>query len=140
MKQIIIFLFLLVSINAIAQNKEEQAIRKILVNQEKAWNEGCLDQFMIGYWNSDSLLFIGKNGPHYGYQNTLKNYQKSYHDTSIMGHFTSTVISLKRLSKEYYFVTGKWYLKRTIGDISGYYTLLFRKIKGTWVIVADHSS
>ena len=48
MKQIIIFLFLFVSINAIAQYKEEQAIRKILVNQEKAWNEGRLDQFMIG--------------------------------------------------------------------------------------------
>jgi len=57
-----------------------------------------------------------------------------------MGHFTSTVLSLKRLSKEYYFVTGNWSLKRTVGDISGHYTLLFRKIKGEWVIVADHSS
>jgi ketosteroid isomerase-like protein len=140
MKHLIVCALILLSIEATAQNKDEQAIKKILANQEAAWNEGRLDKFMIGYWNNDSLLFIGKNGPHYGYDNTLKNYQKSYTDTAIMGHFTSTVISLKQLSKEYYFVTGKWFLKRTLGNLSGYYTLLFQKIKGEWVIVADHSS
>ena len=140
MKHLIVCALLLLSIAATAQNKDEQAIKKILANQEAAWNDGRLDKFMIGYWNNDSLLFIGKNGPNYGYDNTLKNYQKSYTDTSVMGHFTSSVISIKRLSKEYYFVTGKWFLKRTVGNISGYYTLLFHKIKGEWVIVADHSS
>ncbi len=140
MKHLIVCALLLLSIAATAQNKDEQAIKKILANQEAAWNDGRLDKFMIGYWNNDSLLFIGKNGPNYGYDNTLKNYQKSYTDTSVMGHFTSSVISIKRLSKEYYFVTGKWFLKRTVGNISGYYTLLFHKIKGEWVIIADHSS
>jgi hypothetical protein len=57
-----------------------------------------------------------------------------------MGKFTSTIVNMKRLSSEYYFVTGKWFLKRTVGDVSGYYTLLIRKINGKWVVVADHSS
>jgi hypothetical protein len=35
---------------------------------------------------------------------------------------------------------GKWHLKRTIGDIGGYYTLLMKKINGKWVVVSDHSS
>jgi len=30
--------------------------------------------------------------------------------------------------------------KSAAGDVGGHYTLLFRKIKGEWVIVADHSS
>jgi len=47
---------------------------------------------------------------------------------------------MKKLSAEYYFVTGKWYLKRTVGDAKGYYTLVFRKVNGNWVIIADHSS
>jgi hypothetical protein len=47
---------------------------------------------------------------------------------------------LKRLSKEYYHVTGKWFLKRSIGDLSGHFTLLFRKINNKWVIISDHSS
>ena len=123
-----------------AQTKDEVVIRKILKQQENAWNEGNLEKFMIGYWQNDSLMFIGKTGTTYGYANTLANYKKGYPDTANMGKFTSTIISFKKLSVEYYYVTGKWFLKRTIGDASGHYTLLMRKIKGQWVIVADHSS
>jgi ketosteroid isomerase-like protein len=140
MKQILLFIFCTTTIFAQAQNKDENAIRAMLIAQEAAWNTGNLEQFMIGYWQSDSLMFIGKNGPTYGYNKTLANYKKGYPDTAHMGKFTSTIISMKRLSPEYYFVTGKWFLKRTVGDVSGYYTLLIRKINGKWVVVADHSS
>ncbi|MBA4195933.1 MAG: DUF4440 domain-containing protein [Chitinophaga sp.] len=131
---------LLICYTATAQNADEKAIRATLDKQQKAWNEGDLDKFMIGYWNNDSLMFIGSNGPTYGYAKTLANYKKGYPDTAHMGKFTSTIISIKKLSAKYYFVTGKWYLKRTVGDASGYYTLLFKKINGNWVIIADHSS
>jgi ketosteroid isomerase-like protein len=140
MKQILLFIFCTTTIFAQAQNKDQNAIRAMLSAQEAAWNNGNLEQFMIGYWQSDSLMFIGKNGPTYGYDKTLENYKKGYPDTAHMGKFTSTIISMKRLSPEYYFVTGKWFLKRTVGDVSGYYTLLIRKINGKWVVVADHSS
>jgi len=35
---------------------------------------------------------------------------------------------------------GKWHLTRSIGDVGGHFTLLFKKVKNRWVIVADHSS
>ncbi len=140
MKQFLLFVFCTTTFFAQAQNKNENAIRAMLSAQEAAWNTGNLEQFMIGYWQSDSLMFIGKNGPTYGYDKTLENYKKGYPDTAHMGKFTSTIVSMKRLSAKYYFVTGKWFLKRTIGDVSGYYTLLIRKINGKWVVVADHSS
>lgn len=140
MKKIFLALFIFITVQIQAQNKNEVAICKMLAAQEAAWNSGDLEKFMIGYWNNDSLLFIGKNGPKYGYNTTLENYKKGYGDTTKMGKFTSTILHLKKLSKEYYFVVGKWYLKRSIGDVSGHYTLLIRKIKGEWVIVADHSS
>ncbi len=140
MKQLLPFVFIMLSLSVLAQNKDEAMIRKMLTAQEKAWNEGNLDKFMIGYWQSDSLLFIGSKGPKYGYNTTLENYKKGYPDTAHMGKFTSTVISMKKLSAEYYFVVGKWFLERSVGNASGHYTLLIRKIKGTWVIVADHSS
>ncbi len=140
MKKILLITFTIMSINAFAQSKDETTIREMLSAQEKAWNEGNLDKFMIGYWQSDSLLFIGSKGPKYGYNSTLENYKKSYPDTAHMGRFTSTILSVKKLSPEYYFVVGKWYLQRSVGDASGHYTLLIRKIKGQWVIVTDHSS
>jgi hypothetical protein len=140
MKYLFVLSFCSVTFLSNAQTKDEIAITQMLKSQEAAWNEGSLEKFMIGYWQSDSLMFIGKSGPTYGYNKTLANYKKGYPDTAHMGKFTSTIISLKKLSPEYYFVTGKWFLKRSVGDATGYYTLLLRKINNKWVVVADHSS
>ena len=85
-------------------------------------------------------MFIGKSGITYGFTNTLNNYKKNYSDTTQMGKLAFDLVKVQRISPEYYFVVGKWHLKRSIGDLSGHYTLLFRKINGEWVIVADHSS
>ena len=140
MKSLLLSALILFCIPAFSQNKYEVAILKMLQAQEKEWNNGNLDAFMKGYWQNDSLLFIGKNGPKYGYNVTLENYKKGYPDTARMGKFTSTILSMKKLSKEYYFVVGKWYLKRPVGDVNGVFTLLLRKTKDGWKIIADHSS
>ena len=140
MKKIFFITLLFITSSSFSQNKNETVIRKMLSAQETEWNKGNLESFMKGYWQNDSLLFIGKNGPKFGYETTLENYKKGYPDTVHMGKFTSTIISMKKLSKSYYFVVGKWFLKRTVGDATGYYTLLIQKINGEWVIVADHSS
>ena len=116
------------------------AIRNILATQTAAWNRGEIDNFMNGYWENDSLMFIGKSGVTYGWTNTLNNYKKGYPDTAAMGKLVFTLIQVKKLSGKYYHVTGKWLLKRSIGDVGGHYTLLFKKINGRWVIVSDHSS
>jgi hypothetical protein len=129
------------TITATAQNsKDEKKILQILDNQSKAWNRGDLDSFMKGYWENDSLMYIGKNGVTYGYAQTLASYKKNYGDTARMGKLTFHILHVKKLSSEYYQVVGQWFLKRSAGDVGGHYTLLFRKIKGEWVIISDHSS
>lgn len=95
---------------------------------------------MIGYLESDSLMYIGKSGVTYGYQRTLNNYKKNYNGPAQMGQLKFDILHLKRLDKKHYFVVGKWHLKRSVGDVGGHYTLIFQKIKGKWVIVSDHSS
>lgn len=112
-----------------------------MARQEAAWNQGNLDSFMIGYWPSDSLRFIGSRGLTYGWQTTLDNYRKSYPDRDAMGTLKFTILSVEKLSRRSAYVIGKWRLTRgEKGDLSGHYTLLWRKIHGKWVIVADHSS
>lgn len=125
---------------AISQNKDEIAITDILNKQTFAWNAGNIESFMQGYWQSDSLKFIGKSGITYGWQKTLDNYKKNYPDITAMGKLDFTILDTKRLSALYYFVVGKWHLARNTGDIGGYFTLLFKKIKKNWLIVVDHSS
>lgn len=140
MKLYFFICLLLVFSTASAQSADESEIRRILDLQTQAWNKGDKVAFMEGYWEHDSLMFIGKSGVTYGFANTLENYKKNYPDTASMGKLTFTLIQLKPLSYEYYFVVGKWHLNRSIGDIGGHYTLIFKKINGQWRIISDHSS
>lgn len=130
----------IISFFSAAQSKDELAIRGAMNEQLAAWNTGDLDRFMNTYWKSDSMMFIGKSGVTYGWQNTLNNYKKGYPDTAAMGKLDFDILHLKRLSVLYYSVVGKWHLTRSIGNIGGHFTLLFKRIKNKWVIVSDHSS
>jgi uncharacterized protein (TIGR02246 family) len=140
MRSIFVALLVIISFSVFSQTKDEKEVRNVLATQNAAWNRGDVDAFMVGYWENDSLMFIGKSGVTYGYKNTLSNYKKNYPDTATMGKLTFTLIQVKQLSPEYFHVTGKYYLTRTMGDASGHFTLLFRKINGKWVIISDHSS
>src|SRR5688572_3270859 len=140
MKNILIPVFFLISLISFSQSKDEKAIRKLMDDQTIAWNKGDIDAFMQGYWKHDSLMFIGQNGVTYGWTNTINNYKKNYPNTDAMGKLTFTLIQVKKMSDKYYHVIGKWFLKRTIGDVGGHFTLVFEKINGNWVIISDHSS
>jgi hypothetical protein len=123
-----------------AQSEDEQIIRSQMDQQIVSWNKADLEGFMESYWKNDSLLFIGKQGVTLGWKKTLENYKKGYPDTAALGHLFFDILLVKRLSPEYFYVVGKWHLSRTIGNLEGHYTLLFKKINGKWVIIADHSS
>jgi ketosteroid isomerase-like protein len=123
-----------------AQQTPETAIRQLMQQQTDAWNKGNIPVFMQTYWQSDSLLFIGKNGITQGWQATLDRYKKSYPDTAAMGQLHFNLLEFKQLTPELYFLVGQWHLQRSVGNLQGHFTLLIRKINGDWKIIADHSS
>ena len=46
------------TIDAIKQDPNEiDAIKKMLTTQQECWNNGDIDGFMEGYWNSEELIF-----------------------------------------------------------------------------------
>lgn len=117
-------------------------VRAVLTTQQQAWNEGRIEDFMQGYWKSDSLKFIGKKGITYGWQQTLDNYKKGYPDQSAMGQLQFEVLNIEQFSSSTIYVIGKWTLLReeSKGNLGGHFTLLFKKINKQWVIVSDHTS
>ncbi|MDQ7816214.1 MAG: hypothetical protein RDU14_04260 [Melioribacteraceae bacterium] len=126
-----------------AQNLSEADRKEILQSLEDqriAWNDGSIEKYMNGYWNSDSLRFIGKRGVQYGWNSTFENYRKSYPSKEVMGRLTFEVISLEGTGGSSAFMIGKWKLDYTDKSVDGHFTLLYRKIKGKWLVVADHSS
>lgn len=127
-------------------DKEKRAILKVLEQQTLSWNQAQMEDFMAGYWQSDSLQFIGSNGITTGWQNTLHRYKTAYPNPATMGQLRFDIARVELLGKDEKgrqsaFVVGKFFLHRPEkGDARGNFTLLWKKINGHWVIVLDHSS
>lgn len=138
-RYLLLLIFLVPTILVQAQSEEEQ-IMSIIDRQNACWNAGDVECFMKGYWESDSLVYVGSKGLTYGYQNMLNHYKEAYPGQTAMGQLTFTIKSLQPVGADGYFMIGGWHLKRSIGDVGGHFTLLWRKIEDQWVIVADHSS
>ena len=135
----IILTFIIISIMACNQDEDSLEIKKVMSLQEEAWNNGDIEQFMEGYWKSDSLMFIGKNGIKYGWQTTLDNYKVSYPDKAAMGKLNFEIIKLEVNGSSAYML-GKWKLLRKEDTPNGYFTLYWKNIEDKWVITIDHTS
>lgn len=121
-------------------NKDEAAIRKVMVEQATAWNRGDLDGFMLGYWRSDELRFISGDRITRGWQATLDNYKRSYNSPEAMGKLEFSELEFTFLSKSSAYVVGSWKLTRDKDSPKGKFSLLWRKINARWLVVSDHSS
>ncbi len=94
---------------------------------------------MEAYWNSPKLVFIGRNGPTYGWQQVLDNYKRNYPDTASTGKLKFDILDISLIDKKTVFLIGKYHLTRTVGDAEGNFSLVLQKIKGKWLIISDHS-
>ena len=54
------FLICLFPLLVNAQSEVQNSIRSVMEKQAADWNHNDLTAFMQGYWNNDSLRFIGK--------------------------------------------------------------------------------
>ena len=136
-KLLLICVFTLTAHTMFAQDSKN--IIAVMNKQMAAWNRGDLEGFMQGYWKSDSLLFVSTK-PTHGWQATLDNYKRGYPDKAAMGILSFDIIKVDVLDDKNAFVFGAWHLKRDKDNPGGYFTLLFKKIKGEWKVVVDHTS
>ncbi len=118
---------------------DRQAILKVLDDQDRAWNAGDIDSFMIGYWNSPELTFASGGEITRGWKETLERYHKRYPDRLAMGRVSFSETTVKFLGPDAALVLGRWRLERE-KPIGGVFSLVFRRIEGKWLIVHDHTS
>lgn len=111
-----------------------------LAKQQTAWNQGDVDAFMAGYWNSPDLTFSGSNGISRGWEAVTARYRRSYPDQAAMGHLDFSDLEIRPLGEKSALVLGKWHLRRTSGDIGGVFTLVFQQFPEGWKIIHDHTS
>jgi len=127
------------SIESIKQNpKEIDAIKNTLIAQQKCWNNGDIEGFMKGYWNSEELIFTSLNHePAYGWNNTLERYRNSYPTKSSMGELQFEILDLILISKTTATLKGKWKLIREKDRPNGLFWADFEKFNKRWLITKD---
>ena len=138
---IVLFFFFAFGFSQQAVKKTDSiAIVKILYKQQDDWNKGDIDAFMEGYLKSKQLVFSGSSGPIYGWNATRDRYKRTYSDQEKMGTLKFDVLHLLELSDSVVQMQGKFYLKRTIDDLQGFFTLNWIRTKNQWYIISDHTS
>jgi uncharacterized protein (TIGR02246 family) len=132
-------LFLLVTVFAGAATVEEQ-VKGVLDKQVAAWNRGDTDGFLDGY--SSDTVFVGEKMTR-GVEDLKKRYQEHYPTRASMGKLTFFDLEIHEMGKDYAYVIGRWHLERDQeggGNVSGVYSLVFRKTSIGWKIVLDHTN
>jgi uncharacterized protein (TIGR02246 family) len=119
-----------------------QAIRKVIEDQQSAWNHHDLQAFMAGYWNSPDLTFFSGAHESKGWQAALDRYEKNYQGAGHeMGKLEFANLRIEMLGPEAAFVRGEFHLTMSDGKTPhGLFTLVFRKFPGGWKIIHDHSA
>ncbi|WP_027138395.1 YybH family protein [Gaetbulibacter saemankumensis] len=143
MKKFILYIFLFGTFTVFSQNssqKDKKAILAVLNNQSTAWSNNDIEAFMSGYWKHDSLKFYGSNGVTYGWKNTLERYKKTYPDKNHTGKLNFKVNAISKINKGAYYVLGEYHLQRKVGNASGFFMVIFKRIHGEWKIIADTSA
>ncbi|WP_235298376.1 YybH family protein [Portibacter marinus] len=118
-------------------SEDREEIIEVMNFQENAWNEGDIPAFMEGYWKSDSLRFTSSGRTNMGWQNTLEGYIKAYPTLEKMGKLTFEIFDIYPITDGSAALTGSYYLERMDEDLSGFFTLIWRKIDEEWKIVSD---
>jgi len=118
------------------------AIRKVIEDQQAAWNRHDLEGFMAGYWASPELTFFSGARESKGWQAALDRYKKNYQGAGHeMGKLEFANLRIEMLGSESAFVRGEFHLTMSDGKTPhGLFTLVFRKFPEGWKIIHDHSA
>jgi uncharacterized protein (TIGR02246 family) len=115
-------------------------IQAVLTAQQGAWNRGDIDEFMNGYAQSASTVFISEDEVTRGWETVRDRYRAKYSDRAKMGTLSFSEIEVMMLSPDAAVVLGRWRLKRTTDEPHGRFTLIFKRLPEGWRIVHDHTS
>ena len=123
-----------------APTAREAAIRAVLEAQVAAWNDGDIDRFMKGYWNSPTTTFAGAAGLKRGWRAVLERYRHDYPNRQAMGKLEFSDLEVTALAPDAALVIGRWRLERADDRSGGVFTLVFRRFPEGWRITHDHTS
>ena len=120
----------------------ELGMVKVLMAQERSWNNGDIASFVSGYKNSPDTVFMGQTVTR-GYETILQHYRQSYPDASTMGRLSFSHLEPRLLDENHGTLVGSYRLERSKkagGDVEGLFSLVMEKTVDGWKIILDHTT
>jgi beta-aspartyl-peptidase (threonine type) len=114
-------------------------IRKLIEDQQQAWNRGDLDGFMAGYWRSPQLRMVAGNDQMLGFDKVLERYRTRYPPEK-MGQLSFSDLDIEQLGPDGALASGRWKVVADGKASNGRFTVILRKLPEGWRIVHDHTS
>ena len=123
-------------------SRTELDVVKVVLAQEKAWNNGDIESWAQEFKNSPDTLCIGRDISR-GYAHILDDYKHNYTTRASMGTISYSELEAHTLSDTFAVCLGKYHLDRSKkegGPADGMFSLVLEKTDQGWKIVLDHST
>lgn len=117
-------------------------ISALLAKQDEAWNRGDISGFMSYYDNTGLLVYIGGSGAMRDRSTLQERYERKYKSgESDFGKLRFTDLRVEELAPGLARAWGKWHLEQKEKEpVSGWFSLLLKRMPEGWRIIHDHSS
>lgn len=115
---------------------------KVLLAQERAWNQGDLAGFAKAYKDSPETLFVSHEISR-GYAGMVESYRHNYPTRAAMGTLSFTDLEVHPLDERFAVTLGRYKLergKKDGGNADGVFSLVMEKTADGWKIVVDHTT
>ncbi len=121
----------------------QRAIERAMAASAAGWNAGDVDRFMGVYSNAPETSFVTADGLIRGKPAMIARYRARYNfeDAAKRGALTFRTLDFRLLDPAHALYVARYQLSYPGGrSDSGVTTLVFRKEREGWKIIADHSS
>jgi beta-aspartyl-peptidase (threonine type) len=124
----------------LASRPAEEVIEGVLSAQVAAWNDGDLDGFMAGYWNSPDLVVVAGAEKAVGWKEAERRYKARYRGPEEFGRLTHEAIEVAMVDPATARVTGRYRHEQAGATTSGRFILTMKDFDGRWRIVHDQTT
>ena len=126
-----------------AQRAPQAGVEAAMADSAAGWNAGDLARFMAIYSDAPDTSFVTKTGVLRGKTVMAERYRTKYDfaDVGKRGVLSFVTLDFRLLDRGHALYIGRYTLRAADGkEQSGMTSLVFRKERAGWRIIADHSS
>lgn len=119
----------------------EERVRTALVASADAWNRGDLEGFLSVYLQSPRTTYVGDGGLRVGHEAIRRRYAPLFAPGAERDSLRFEDLRVRTVGEDVAVGVARWVLHRG-GEVTGAgpFTMVLRRVEGTWKIVHDHSS